>query len=435
MIFKLKTVPARLKAQAKLGHLAWVTVIFVVAVTARSLWVAHTHADPFADAQFYDRAAASLAEGKGYLNIFTQTATALWPPGYSFLLAAFYRVFGSHLSIAWGINIVLGALTCALLYVIGNLIGGRKVGVLAGLTLALLPGHVFYSSIVLSEVLFTFLAVAVMTLILWAVRKSAPGPPLLIVIGVLVGASALVRGQGLLLIFVAGLFWWLYTHDWARSLQWATVVMLTALAVIVPWSIRNYFAMKEFIFISTNDGVNLYMGNHEGASGGFEYGAGGSITEQFGYLPPNEQEAKSSNVMMREGLRFMFTHPIDELGLTWSKLRYLYQSDDDSLVWIEAPEAGKPLANRQLLADVLNDSYFAVLAFAGVGLYSFRRRLRGAVSLPLIFVGVFTLGQMPFFGMSRFHYPMLPSFALMAAAGMVSAVGYLRSRWKRLGAS
>ncbi len=85
--------------------------------------------------------------------------------------------------------------------------------------------------------------------------------------------------------------------------------MVTAIVLIIPWSIRNLIEMKSFVFLSTNDGENLYIGNSDLASGRFEYGVGIWIAEQFNDLPPNEQEAMASNAMMREGLRFLFTHP------------------------------------------------------------------------------------------------------------------------------
>jgi 4-amino-4-deoxy-L-arabinose transferase-like glycosyltransferase len=436
---KLTGLISQIRERPNCTHLAWTVAIFAVAVTTRSLWVAHAHANPWDgryldDTQFYQGSAMALADGRGYFHPFTEFATAQWPPGYSFFLAGLYRLLGQHVAIAWGANIVLGALTCVALYAVGNLISGKKVGVVAGLLLAVFPGHIAFSSLILSEILFTFLVVVTLALILLAGRKSDAGPWRIILIGVAVGVATLVRGQGLLLIFVAGLFWWLYTHDWARALQWTTVVGLTALAVIIPWSIRNYFAMGSFVLLSTNDGGNLYMGNWEGASGGFQYDAGTWIVDQFGYLPYNEQEVAASNALMREGLRFMFTHPGKEMQLTASKLRYLYNNDEDALNWINAPEAGKPLANRPLWAGISNGFYFTVLALSAGGLASWWRQRRSAVSLPLIFIGIFTLGQLPFFAIPRFHVPMLPSFCLLAAVGIVSTEGYLRSRWKGLGA-
>ena len=429
---KSKALLARFKEPPNQGHLVWVLVIFAVAVTLRSLWVAYTHVAPLleprlSDMQFYDGSAVGLVRGMGYISPWSTAATAQWPPGYSFLLAAFYKAFGVHVEIAWGANVVLGGLTCVALYFLGNLVGGKKVGIVAGLLLAVFPGHIFFSSLVLSETLFTFLVVVVLALVLLAARKSDTGLLRIIIIGMLVAAAALVRGQGLFLIVVAGLFWWLSTRDWARALQWATLVMVTAIVLIIPWSVRNYFAMKSFVFLSTNDGVNLYIGNYEGANGTFQFTAGKEIADRFRDLPPNEQEAMSSDAMLREGLKFMFTHPGKELQLVGSKLRYLYGNDEEALVWIDAPDLGRALDNRPMWADLANDFYFAVLVLSAGGLVAWVRQPRSALSLPLIFIGIFTLGQLAFFAVSRFHYPMLPSFCLLAAAGIVAGVEYVRS--------
>jgi hypothetical protein len=120
----------------------------------------------------------------------------------------------------------------------------------------------------------------------------------------------------------------------------------------------------------------------------------------------------------------------DAPKLTGSKIRALYEDDEDGLRWIDAPEAGKPLANRSLWADITNDFYFTVLALSAGGLLCWIRRPRSAVTLPLILVLLFTLGQLFFFAVTRFHFPMLPSFCLLAAVGLVVGTEYLQSRFR-----
>ena len=416
---------ARLRSRRFLTHAAWVVVILAVALTARSLWVAYAPADPsdgrhLNDTQFYYGSAVQLAEGKGYVNPWTGIGTAQWPPGYTFLLAGLFRLFGSHVEVAWGANIVLGALTCVALYAVGCLIAGQRVGALAGLLLAVLPGHVFFSSVLLSEIPFTLLTVVVMALILLVPRAKGDWMVLrLAVVGALIGVAALLRGQGLVLLPTAALFWWLSTADLLRALKWTVVIVIACVAVIAPWTIRNYAVMGSFVFISTNEGGNLYMGNHEGASGGFQLLAAAWIVDEYAYLPPKKQEVRASNRALHEGLEFMFSHPDKELQLIGSKLRYLYQDDEESLLWIDAPEAGKPLESRPFWADITNDFYFTVLALSAGGVVYWLRRPRSAVALPLIMVLLFTAGQLLFFTVTRFHFPMLPSFCLLATVGVV----------------
>jgi len=138
-----------------------------------------------------------------------------------------------------------------------------------------------------------------------------------------------------------------------------------------------------------------------------------------------------SNRLLQEGLKFMFTHPGREMQLTASKVRGLYEDDEEALRGIPNRQAGETIPHTGRIADVANAYYFAVLALAGGGLLVWLRRPRGGLLLPLLAVAVFTLGQLPFFTDPRFHYPMLPAFALLAAAGLVALAGTVRSVFAR----
>ena len=413
------------------SHLAWAALILVVALAARSLWVAYAPSDPmdgrvFSDPVFYYYSAAHMAEGGGYIQPLTSADTAYWPPGYSLLLTGLFKLLGARVSIAWGVNIVLGALTCVALYYLGRLVAGQRTGVVAGLLLALFPGHVFFSSLVLSEVTFAFLVVVALLLAALASRRTGKRAVwLLLLLGATIGAAALVRGQGLFLIPLGALFWFIQT-GWQRALRWTALATVAAFAVIAPWTVRNYFVMHDFVLISTNIGGNLYVGNFEGATGHMVPGAGEWAKEPYAHLSPEKQEVAMSNRLLREGLKFMFTHPGREVELTASKVRGLYEDDEEALRGIPNRQAGETIPRAGLIARVADAYYFAVLALAGVGLLVWLRRPRGALVLPLLAVAVFTLGQLPFFTDPRFHYPTLPAFALLAAAGLVAAAGATR---------
>jgi 4-amino-4-deoxy-L-arabinose transferase-like glycosyltransferase len=428
----LESLRTRLRDRRTLLHLAWIAAILAVALAARSFWVAYAPADPtdgrhVDDTLFYHYSAAGLVKGSGYVDVWTGAETAQWPPGYSFFLAGLYWLFGPNVAVGWIANIVLGALTCVAVYIAGCLILSRTAGTVAGLLLAVFPGHVFFSSLLLSETLFTFLVVVAMTLTLLVARQGRDAGILrLILLGVVVGAAALVRGQGLFLLIAAALFWWFSTADWRRALRWTAVVGVTSLVVIVPWTIRNYVAMDGFVFISTNAGGNLWLGNHEGANGRFMWLADQWIRERYADLPPSRREVAVSNLALREGLKFMFTHPADELRLSANKLRALYEDDEEGLRWIHRPEVGSPVRSLGVIGDVADGFYFAVLAVSAGGLAYWLRRRRSAVGLPLLVVVVFTLGELLFFADPRFHFPMLPSFCLLAAVGVVWGAGYVR---------
>ena len=426
------------RAHAILAGGARPLVIFGVALAARSAWVAYAPSDPFdgrlslGDAVFYHSSAASLAQGHGYVMPSTPLGmrgwnTAFWPPGYPFVLASLYRLVGPHVSMAWGANIVLGTLTCVILYFVGRTAFSERAGFAAGLLLAVFPGHVFFSSLILSEVTFTFFITLAMLLILAVNRADDKGRPLRVVLlGLVVGFAALTRGQGLFLIPVALVFWLSQTGDWARALPWATATMLTAAVVILPWTVRNYVQMGSLVVISTNDGVNLYMGHNELATGRMMYNPGSWADRVYADLPPSRREVATSNLLLREGLKYMFTHPGRELQLSWAKIRALYADDEEGIRQIPNRQAGKTVRAEGLIGRAANVYFFVTLALSAGGVFIWLRHRRGGLSLPLLVIAVFTIGHLPFFGDPRFHYPMLPSFALLAAAALVSTAEWAR---------
>jgi hypothetical protein len=198
----------------------------------------------------------------------------------------------------------------------------------------------------------------------------------------------------------------------------------------VPWTIRNYRTMGSFVFISTNEGGNLYVGNYEDATGKMVIGAGDWASLRYAYLPPERQEVAVNNLLLREGLGYMFTHPGRELQLSGSKIRALWEDDEEALRGIPNHQAGESIAHGDQIADGANGFYFGALVVAAGGLLLWLRRPRGEMALPVLVVAVFTLGVLPFFADPRFHYPMLPSIALLAAGGLTAV--FDRSVWRRL---
>ena len=47
------------------------------------------------------------------------------------------------------------------------------------------------------------------------------------------------------------------------------LLILSAAAVISPWTLRNYRVHGEWILISSNGGINFWIGNNEQATGEF----------------------------------------------------------------------------------------------------------------------------------------------------------------------
>lgn len=188
--------------------------------------------------------------------------TAHLPPVPPAIYAVIYWLFGLSATagyVAWFSDMATYASLWALLPWVATRVGlPRRAGVLAGFTGALVPrwpGH--------GEAL-AALAMAVL-MAAFARRWSAgttPGGSLRL--GVAAGAAFHV--QPALLPVVLG---WLAFEVWwnrqARKWLHAMVVGGGIVLACLPWTLRNHRAFDAWFFVRSNFGLELRMGNHEGA--------------------------------------------------------------------------------------------------------------------------------------------------------------------------
>ena len=193
---------------------------------------------------------------------------------------------------------------------------------------------------------------------------------------------------------------------------------------MLPWTVRNFVESGRVVAISSNSGVDFYIGHSAGADGR------GRIVDElvFRYpeLPPAEAEARVSNDGFREGLKYAVRHPAREVVLSAKKVWFLYAGDHEAVEWTDAHGERRvmPERVRDALA-VVSDAYYAgvmLLAAAGVALWARGRGWRadrGVGVLLLSVVGYWTLVHVGFFGDLRFHAPIIGVVCLWAASGLV----------------
>lgn len=140
-------------------------VVGAVAAGARLVWVLVASRQPLglADPVIYLDSGASIAAGDGYTSLLG-LPTAYYPPGYPFFVGLVQRgsdVIGLGDQVVMVIGVLqalLGGVAAAALVVAGSqLSGGRRglrIGVIAGLVLAIWPNLVMHAPLVLSETLF-----------------------------------------------------------------------------------------------------------------------------------------------------------------------------------------------------------------------------------------------------------------------------------------
>jgi 4-amino-4-deoxy-L-arabinose transferase-like glycosyltransferase len=347
--------------------------IVLLAFGLRLAWALYSKADPtdgrFDDSLLYHLLAIGIRDDFRYVNPLTGVPTGTWPPGYPAFLAGVYSLFGTSVAAAKIANALLGALTVGALYVLGRQLFDRATALLAALVLAVMPGQIFFTGILWSEVLFTLLFV--LTLIAIASLPKRPARERLmwaVATGVLITAAAYVRGTGLSLIVVAALYWGWSLRSWLASARLVGATAVVVVLLVMPWAVRSTVQLDGLMVLGSSTGTNFWRGHHEGATGGFD-----PLDPLLARSKPRNEpggEADAHQRGMREGLSFLVRNPVEEVKLTAPKLRLLYQGDTRGLELVESDEQVVFLPDRlrtvlSLLADVI---YYAVLVFAGLAM-------------------------------------------------------------------
>lgn len=202
--------------------------------------------------------------------------------------------------------------------------------------------------------------------------------------------------------------------------------------LIAPATIRNLLKAGEFVLISSNAGINLYMGNNQRAEG-----FGNPYIEDLGFLTtcydyPNLVERlshklgqplsyrRASSYFAGKAKQFMQEHPRDFMNLTLKKM----------LLFWGSMEVGhnKELHYQRIFSSVLNylpGRFSWVLTLGALGFFiycmDFRRRKepgrghpadrggRALLFLVLLYIISHFLSVLPFFAEGRYRVPIIPS--------------------------
>jgi 4-amino-4-deoxy-L-arabinose transferase-like glycosyltransferase len=420
----------------------WILIgILALAAVLRIVWVIYAARLPqqFHDPLFYMFYANQMADGNGY-RLIDGSPTAYYPIGYPATLAALFFVI-KHTIIpdnfpnAVGFfQVVLGVATCGLAFYIARRLFGVAAGLLAALWLAFFPNLIYHTAAALSETLFNFLILALLAVLVaveW--RRGELGYGRLLAAGALIGASALVRPISLLLVPLLFACWLVAGARWRRAALQIGVALGVAVAVILPWSIRNTIVMESPTFISVNLGDDLCMGHHPGATGHFEL-PDACFTGFDQYKRP-AFEVHRNNDNTRKAVKFALKHPVFEVKLLSRKAYYTWQDDHDG-IWAVESYGDDMFIQRDLrlfLTHAADVYFFVTISAGGLALIALLlsrgdpRRLF-LVLTTLAFAGI----PLVFFGDSRFHVPVLPPLSIAAAWASVAAFEGAPHWWARI---
>ena len=195
--------------------------------------------DRTSDSHTYDAIAMNLVSGSGYTDEGVQP-TMTREPLYPFFLAFIYSIAGHNYAAVKFIQMILFLITTVLAYKIAKMIFDENTARYAMIFTAFFPTLLNYPSYILSETVFTFLvALFVFSCVGFYLENKLF---YCILSGLSLGLLILCKCAMLPFIVVL-ILWGIF---FCKDMPKAILMVLISLAVIFPWSYRNYVKFDTF---------------------------------------------------------------------------------------------------------------------------------------------------------------------------------------------
>jgi hypothetical protein len=227
------------------------------------------------DTQFFGfgwemgRVAASLVAGKGFSSPLPEPTgpTAMVGPVYPLILAVVFKIFGVYSTgSAIAIRVlqsIFSTVTCVFLYLCGRDTVGKETGKVAALVWAVFPLNIFFTVNKVWETSLTSLLAVVLFWCLLSVRESVSVPRWALV-GALLGIVAMTSASSVLFVVPFGT--WALFKNRHRVLPAAAIGVLSCLAVVSPWLLRNHREFGKFM-LRSNFPLEFRIGNNSSSYG------------------------------------------------------------------------------------------------------------------------------------------------------------------------
>ncbi len=385
-------------------HPAW--VLFGIALLLRIVQLVFVYRQPgfdlpIVDEVHFDIMARNLADGTTMHD-----GPFFRPPLWSILLAGPYKLFGQHFFLARFLNTILGSLAVTASFRLGKRLFHQRVAFTGALIFACQGFFIHNSTTGLASTLLVYLSLEALQVTLYARNQNRLRYWL--IAGLLWGLAAIAKPVVLVPVVVIlcdTLFRKTATAGYRQKT--AALFVLGLLLPIMPVTLRNSIS-GDAVLVSSNGGINLYMGNNEQANGVIVFhpvlGVGWTETNahswaesETGYMmSPSE----ASSWYTQQAVQFWFYQPKRAFKLILDKAYYTFSG----LIFTNNGNLGFYAKSNLLLRSLLPLGWGAVFPFALVGMVlAFRRSGNHRLTMLVAFsyLGICIL----FFVLARFRLP------------------------------
>ncbi len=368
--------------------------------------------------------------------------TAHWSYLYTVYLAAVYTLFGPNPLIARIIqSVIVGIALPWLLYRLSYRVFGpdrvtagifeadnglrreQKIGLVAAAIGAVYIYLFYYSAALITEGFYICGILWTLDLTIQIARSPETKMRHWLLLGVAIGLTVLLRQ--LFLLFVPFLLLWLW---WAKrpKLIHLLIPLAVLVALMLPWTVRNYLAFDKFVPLNTNSGFAFYWGNHP------RYGTQFIPilpSEEYFQMIPQElkaqglNEAEMDSALLGEAVKIVLADPGRYALLSLSRIPTYFT------FW-PSPESS-PVSNLSRLlsfALFLPAMVYGLLLSLATPYRSWWERLASPLTLLYLFMLMYTAVHLLTWTLIRYRVPVDTVLIVFAGLGIVDVVTRIQKR-------
>jgi tetratricopeptide (TPR) repeat protein len=422
---------------------------FALALLVRLLNIWQIRAAPFfsvlmGDSHGYDEWARRIAGGEwvGH-EVFYQA------PLYPYLLGVIYAVAGRSLLLVRIVQSVMGSVSCVLLALAAARLFSTRVGLAAGVMLALYAPAIFFDGLLQKSTLDVFF----ICLALWLITKTgtaetaeagekisslrAPRSRRFLTffwLGIAMGGLALTRENAIVLIVVVAVWAAMVSRPKAAAVFFAGVAL-----VLTPVAVRNAYVGGGFYVTTSQAGPNFYIGNNPKSDGTYQalrFGRGAPEFERQDAtdlaqhalgrtLTPSEV----SSYWTDRAFDYIVSQPASWLTLMVKKTVLLVnaaemvdtESQETHAEWSMPLRLLGPIGHFGVLVPLAIFGLIATFPSSGAS-------NRSLFWLLYAMTAAYAASVVAFYVFARYRYPLVPFLMLFAAAGLAALPDVFRTR-------
>lgn len=383
----------------------------------------------FSDSAIYSNWAKELVDS-GFIG----DSVFFMAPLYPYTLAVFYAVFGdSNLPILLFQSFV-STISIFFIYLTAKNSFSKFTAIAAAIIAVFYSQFIFYSGLVLSETLQIFF----FTILIYLLSKKEEIylKDKWLLIGITLGLLLLLRGNVFLIYF--GIIIWMISKSkndrkfkpvFKKSLTNITV----GVALIVSFSaIHNYIIGNDFVLLTSNGGINFYIGNNEKSQGVFvtpvEFDYASDMTgEKYAELQKGVDLSPSevSSYWYDKSFSYILNNPGDELILILKKLILFLGENENSQSSVMNYDHFKNNYSDLLKLPFFNWLFISSFALFG---FFFHWKDNNRNGIFYFVIAAYILATIIFFVNGRYRLGFTPLIIIFAAYGIEQLTAVIKER-------